>query len=212
MSWFEVFQADEQAVQEAMARIRAQYPHADITATVEDGIIVVSGQVATPEQRVAIVEALKAVNQGLAPVVAGGLKVEERRPFPGRRRTTSLAMLTRMEELARRTTQRIYRVQQGETLESVAVRFYADPKAVRLLGYANGDQLTSPKGVPPGTMLTVPEALYHSVAPGETLQSVAERYYQDATKALRLEEANPEVRSQAHDLTPGITVRVPLTP
>ena len=196
MSWFEVFQADEQAVQEAMARIRAQYPHADITATVEDGIIVVSGQVATPEQRVAIVEALKAVNQGLAPVVAGGLKVEERRPFPGRRRTTSLAMLTRMEELARRTTQRIYRVQQGETLESVAVRFYADPKAVR----------------PPGTMLTVPEALYHSVAPGETLQSVAERYYQDATKALRLEEANPEVRSQAHDLTPGITVRVPLTP
>lgn len=211
MSRFDVFQADEKAVQEALASIRERFPTADIAVTVEDGIIVVSGRTASDEERNAIICALRAVNPGVTPVIFGGLEVAEDTSDSGtgRRRVTGLDLPCRMEELARRTTQRIYRVQQGDTLETVAVRFYSDPKAVRLLCLVNGNQLASPREVQPGTMLNVPETLYHSVAPGETLDAVATRYYHDASLTSELRKANPEVGTR-EDLQPGSTVRVPI--
>ena len=213
MSYFDVFQADERAVQDTLRTVRDRYPKAELNVTTEDGIVVISGYAATAEERDEIIDAFRAVNPGLAPVVAGGLEVrQDRQPAPVRRRTTALHGVSRMAELARRTTQRIYRVQQGDTLETIAVRFYSDPKAVRLLCLANGAQLTTPRHVRPGTMLTVPETLYHPVGPGDTLEALAVRYYNDRKMRSRLEKANPETSGKGKELEPGTTIRVPLIP
>ena len=214
MSHFDVFQADEQAVWDTFSTIRNRYPDAELKVTIEDGIVVISGQAATENERTEIIDAFRAVSPGLTPVVAGGLDVNRatRPPGHGRRRATALHFSSRMEELSRRTTQRIYRVQQDDTLAAIAMRFYSDPKAVRLLCFANGDQLTSSRRVQPGTMLTVPETLYHSIGPGETLKTVAVRYYRDAKMTSALEKANPEIGGKDEGLEPGSMIRVPLNP
>ncbi len=212
MSFFDVFEVDQRAVQDTWARLRARYPEATLQVAIEDGVVVVSGATANEEDRRAILDAFRNINPGLTPVVGGALDARNPTSPRGRnwRNAGQWRLLGRVDEISRRTTQRIYRVQRGDTLQSIAIKFYSDPKALRLICASNGEVLCSPKQVQAGTMLTVPEALYHLVTHGETLEMLALRYYQDAGMISALTKANPELAQQGYRPEPGSTVRIPL--
>ncbi len=52
---------------------------------------------------------------------------------------------------------RAHTVQEGETLFSLAVRYYGDPARSSFLYHANQDRLRAPDHVPIGTVLYIPE-------------------------------------------------------
>jgi len=52
---------------------------------------------------------------------------------------------------------RVHRVADGETLTSIAVRYYGDAGRVSFLFRANRDRLMAPDRVPLGTLLVVPD-------------------------------------------------------
>jgi nucleoid-associated protein YgaU len=52
---------------------------------------------------------------------------------------------------------RTHTVGEGDTLTSVAVRYYNDPAQVSLLMKANRDRIMGPDRVPVGTVLVIPE-------------------------------------------------------
>ena len=80
-------------------------------------------------------------------------------------------------------------VRSGETLASIAQRYYGDPRRETVLVTENG---LDAQGVPivVGLRLVVPSVAYHRVRAGETWASIAERYYGDARRAFVLVEAN----------------------
>ncbi len=51
---------------------------------------------------------------------------------------------------------RVHRVEDGETLTSIAVRYYGDAGRVSFLFRANRDRLMAPDRIPYGTLLVVP--------------------------------------------------------
>ncbi|HJL30768.1 MAG TPA: LysM domain-containing protein, partial [Polyangiaceae bacterium LLY-WYZ-15_(1-7)] len=70
-------------------------------------------------------------------------------------------------------------VREGETLASIAERYYGDPRRENVLVAENG--LTAQGGSPieVGLRLQVPYVTYHRVQPGETWQELARRFYGD---------------------------------
>jgi nucleoid-associated protein YgaU len=52
---------------------------------------------------------------------------------------------------------RSHTVQEGETLFSLAVRYYGDPARSSFLFHANQDRLRAPDHVPIGTVLVIPD-------------------------------------------------------
>jgi hypothetical protein len=52
---------------------------------------------------------------------------------------------------------RTHTIGEGDTLTSVAVRYYNDPAQVSLLMQANRDRIMGPDRVPVGTVLVIPE-------------------------------------------------------
>ncbi len=78
----------------------------------------------------------------------------------------------------------------GETLASIAQRYYGDPRRESVLVADNG--LTEQEGVRivTGMRLSVPSVAYHTVVAGETFATLAQRYYGDPRRAFVLEEAN----------------------
>ncbi len=73
---------------------------------------------------------------------------------------------------------RIHTVVAGETLSALALRFYGDAELFRLIAAANG--IPDPDVVNVGQRLVFPDYLRHTVAPGDTLQSVSSRFYGQA--------------------------------
>ncbi len=87
----------------------------------------------------------------------------------------------------------VHVVREGETLASIAQRYYGDPRRESVLVAENG--LETQGGVPIviGLRLVVPAVAYHRVGVGETWASIAERYYGVSTRAFVIQEANPTV-------------------
>jgi LysM repeat protein len=87
----------------------------------------------------------------------------------------------------------VHVVREGETLASIAQRYYGDPRRESALVAENG--LETQGGVPIviGLRLVIPAVAYHRVGPGETWASIAERYYGAPTRAFVIQEANPTV-------------------
>jgi LysM repeat protein len=87
----------------------------------------------------------------------------------------------------------VHVVREGETLASIAQRYYGDPRRESVLVAENG--LETQGGVPIviGLRLVIPAVAYHRVGPGETWASIAERYYGAPTRAFVIQEANPAV-------------------
>lgn len=84
-------------------------------------------------------------------------------------------------------------VQPGETLASLAGRFYGDPKLEGLLAAANGLDAEGGVSPAPGMRLEVPAPSYHRVTSGETWPELAARFLGAAARSDVLARANGAV-------------------
>jgi len=84
----------------------------------------------------------------------------------------------------------------GETLASIAQRYYGDPRKEIVLVAENG--LTDQQGVRivTGMHLSIPSVAHHTVRAGETWTTIAERYYGDVRRAFSLVDANRATQSE----------------
>lgn len=101
-------------------------------------------------------------------------------------------------------------VGQGETLASIAQRYYGDPRRESVLVADNG--LTEQEGVRivTGMRLAIPSVAYHTVVAGETFASLAQRYYGDPRRAFVLEEANRASATDGPAIGAELVVPYPL--
>jgi hypothetical protein len=126
----------------------------------------------------------------------------------------------------------IHVVRDGDDLTSIATAIYGHPGAAEAIWNANRDRLSDPGVLPIGMTLRIPPSWVPPaarafgaggadliepgqrpgrvrVAPGETFESLAVRFYGDRAWASRLWEANrDQVRSPAL-LVAGIELRLP---
>jgi len=87
-------------------------------------------------------------------------------------------------------------VREGETLASIAERYYGDPRRENVLVSENG--LTAQGGAPieVGLRLLVPHVSYHRVSQGESWSVIARRFYGDPRRAFVIVEANDASQSE----------------
>ena len=87
-------------------------------------------------------------------------------------------------------------VREGETLASIAERYYGDPRRENVLVAENG--LTAGGGAPieVGLRLLVPHVGYHRVAEGQSWSAIARRFYGDPRRAFVIVEANDAAQSE----------------
>jgi LysM repeat protein len=94
----------------------------------------------------------------------------------------------------------------GETLASIAQRYYGDPRKETVLVTENG--LTEQEGVRivVGMRLSVPAVSHHRVTAGERWSTIAQRYYGDVRRAFVLVEAN---RGSSDEPAEGAELLIP---
>jgi nucleoid-associated protein YgaU len=126
-----------------------------------------------------------------------------------------------------------YTIRDGDDLTSIASRLYGHPGAAEAIWSANRDRLNDPGVLPIGLSLRipptwVPPAARHRglagdaapieparrparvrVAPGESLESLAQRFYGDRAMAVRLWEANRDQLRNPLLLVAGMELRLP---
>lgn len=81
-------------------------------------------------------------------------------------------------------------VRPGETLASVAQRYYGDTRLENVLVAENGLTVEGGAAIVVGLRLAVPHVIYHRVRDGETWNELATHYYGDPKRAFILVEAN----------------------
>ncbi|KYH33633.1 MAG: hypothetical protein PWR22_1267 [Moorella sp. (in: firmicutes)] len=110
------------------------------------------------------------------------------------------------QELAARVNNytRIYRVEEGDTLERIARRYQADPELVAVMNYLEPDAVLTP-----GQFLVLPheEERSYTVAAGDTLWDIARRF---GTSVESLAAANGIV--DARRLRIGMVLTIPGSP
>lgn len=83
----------------------------------------------------------------------------------------------------------VHFVQPGETLASIAQRYYGDPRREVVLAQENALGANEATLVP-GTPLVVPTVFFYRVATGETWKAIAQRLYGAENRAFVLVQAN----------------------
>ena len=128
-----------------------------------------------------------------------------------------------------RASMRRHRVQSGETLSSIATRFYGEASAWRRIAEANpdldvdrlaiGTEIVLPAIESASTTETVvpatpaPSGRVHVVAEGETLSSIAATLYGDSSKWRSLYEANrASIGADPGAIRVGMRLVVPSNP
>lgn len=126
-----------------------------------------------------------------------------------------------------------YTIRDGDDLTSIASRLYGHPGAAEAIWSANRDRLTDPAVLPIGLALRVPPTWVPPaardrgpggepapieparrparvrVAPGESLETLAQRFYGERSMAVRLWEANRDLLRSPSLLVPGMELRLP---
>lgn len=124
-----------------------------------------------------------------------------------------------------------YVVRDGDDLTSIATKIYGHPGAAGVIWSVNRDRLTDPALLPIGMELRIPPSwsvpaiqgpgaatatiepsrrpAKVRVAPGETLESLARRFYGDRAMAARLWEANRDQLRNPALLVAGMELRLP---
>ena len=126
-----------------------------------------------------------------------------------------------------------YTIRDGDDLTSIATRLYGHPGAAEAIWSANRDRLTDPAVLPIGLSLRIPPTWVPPAArqrglagagapiepasrparvrvgPGESLESLAERFYGDRAMAGRLWEANRDQLRSPALLVAGMDIRLP---
>jgi hypothetical protein len=103
-------------------------------------------------------------------------------------------------------------VQEGDTLASIAQRYYGDPTREAVLREAN--RLKAPgagsDSLTPGSWIFIPTVTYHRVGKDETWKSIASRFYGQEARAAALIEANQGSRRIDPDEGTELLVPYPL--
>lgn len=124
-----------------------------------------------------------------------------------------------------------YAVRDGDDLTGIAIRLYGHAGGAQAIWAVNRDRLSDPNVLPIGLELRIPPAwsvpAIHQntgtghviepgrrpasvrVAPGETLESLAQRFYGDRSMAPRLFEANRDQLRNPALLVAGMELRLP---
>ena len=124
-----------------------------------------------------------------------------------------------------------YVVRDGDDLTSIAIRLYGHAGGAQAIWSVNRDRLSDPNVLPIGLELRIPPAWSVPavqqnaqagqviepgrrpgkvrVGQGETLESLAQRFYGDRAMAPRLFEANRDVLRNPHLLVAGMELRLP---
>lgn len=113
--------------------------------------------------------------------------------------TWLLVAIVMCVQLALATTARadfpgfVHVVRDGETLASIAQRYYGDPRRETVLVAENGLDAEGGAAIVVGMRLTIPQVAYHRVVVGETWGVIAERYFGTTARAFVIQEANPTI-------------------
>ncbi len=98
-------------------------------------------------------------------------------------------------------------VQEGDTLASIAQRYYGDPTREAVLREANRLKASGPEALISGSWLFIPTVSYYRVVEDETWRSIAMRVYGKEARAPALIDANQG--SRRVDPDPGTELLVP---
>jgi nucleoid-associated protein YgaU len=105
--------------------------------------------------------------------------------------------------------QHLYTVVAGDTLRSIAQRFYGDENQWRRIFNANRDQITNPDLIQPGWVLTIPGFRPYAVKAGDTLRSIAQGFYGDENQWPRIFNANRDQIDDPDVIQVGWILRIP---
>ncbi|MFK7984700.1 MAG: LysM domain-containing protein [Sandaracinaceae bacterium] len=104
----------------------------------------------------------------------------------------------------------VHVVRPGETLASIAQRYYGDARRESVLVAENGLTTHGGAAIVVGLRLVIPWVSYHRVAAGESWASVATEHYGDPRRAGALIDANPQVSGNQPDEGAELLVPYPL--
>ena len=121
--------------------------------------------------------------------------------------TTALALLS-----SGAGAQAVYThaVQEGDTLASIAQRYYGDPTREAVLREANRMKGPSEDGLVPGSWIFIPTVAFYRVGKDETWKSIAARFLGRAMRAATLIEANSGNRRVEPDEGAELLIPYPL--
>jgi len=105
----------------------------------------------------------------------------------------------------------------GETviLAGVAKDYATREKAILIAGniegisQVNADQLVSMEQIAETNTREIPEEIFYTIAKGDTLWAISEKFYDDGSKYPHIVEANLEVIKDADLIYPGQAIRIP---
>ncbi|MBW2190000.1 MAG: LysM peptidoglycan-binding domain-containing protein [Deltaproteobacteria bacterium] len=101
-------------------------------------------------------------------------------------------------------------VQEGDTLTSIAQRYYGDPTREAVLREANRMKGPGVNGLVPGSWIFVPMVTFYRVGKDETWKSLAARFFGREARAATLIEANKGSRRVEPDEGAELLVPYPL--
>src|SRR5690606_13519997 len=104
----------------------------------------------------------------------------------------------------------VHVVRPGETLASIAQRYYGDARRENVLVSENGLMTQGGAAIVVGLRLTVPRVSHHRVSAGETWAQIATQHYGDPRRASELIGANPQIGGAQPDVDAELLVPYPL--
>ncbi len=104
----------------------------------------------------------------------------------------------------------VHVVRPGETLASIAQRYYGDARREHVLVSENGLMTQGGAAIVVGLRLTVPRVSHHRVGAGETWAQIATQHYGDPRRASELIGANPQIGGAQPDVDAELLVPYPL--
>jgi nucleoid-associated protein YgaU len=101
------------------------------------------------------------------------------------------------------------------TLAGVAQNYPTREKAILIAGnvegiaQVNADQLVTLEQISEDNVREMPEEIFYSIAKGDTLWAIADKFYDDGSKYTHIVDANLEVIKNADLIYPGQMIRIP---